>query len=73
MIKMGRLTNANDSALKIARIPKLDDVLGTNIFDNPIIASKKEELHEKGLIKFQDSLDLSKLRKKIFTIQSNRK
>jgi PAS domain S-box-containing protein len=56
--KKGRLTNANDSALKIARIPKLDDVLGINIFDNPKLASKKEELHKKGLIKFQDSLDL---------------
>ena len=31
----GVLTNANDSALSIARIPKLDDVLGTNLFDNP--------------------------------------
>ena len=56
--KTGRLTNANDSALKIARIPKLDDVLGTNLFDNPKINSKKEDLHEKGLIKFQDILDL---------------
>ena len=57
----GRLTNANDSALKIARIPKLEDVLGINIFENPLIASKKEELHKKGLIKFQDSLNLTKI------------
>ena len=71
--KEGRLINANDSALHIARIPKLNDVLGTNIFDNPKLDSKKEELQKKGLIKFQDSLDLSKLRNKIFTIQSNRK
>ena len=60
--KKGNLTNANDSAIKIARIPKLDDVLGTNIFDNPKIASKKEELHEKGLIKFQYSLNLIKIK-----------
>ena len=60
--KEGRLTNANDSALNIARIPKLDDVLGTNIFDNPILDSKKEELHEKELIKFQDSLDLIQIK-----------
>ena len=60
--KKGRLINANDSALKIARIPKLDDVLGTNIFDNPNIDSKKEELHEKGLIKFQNSLNLIKIK-----------
>ena len=53
--KEGNLTNANDSALQIARIPKLDDILGTNIFDNPLIASKKGDLHEKGLIRFQDS------------------
>ena len=55
--KNGILTNANDSALKIARIPKLEDVLGTNLFDNPKIDSKKEDLHEKGLIKFQDTLE----------------
>ena len=58
----GRLTNANDSALNIARIPKLEDVLGTNIFDNPKIASKKEDLQKKGLIKFQDSLDLIQIK-----------
>ena len=55
----GRLTNANDSALKIARIPKLEDVLGTNIFDNPKIASNKDEILDKGLINFQDTLDLN--------------
>ena len=60
--KQGRLTNANNSALKIARISKLDEVLGTNIFDNPILASRKEELHEKGLIKFQDSLNLIQIK-----------
>ncbi len=59
--KKGRLTNANDSALNIARIPKLSDILDTNIFDNPKIASKKEELHEKGLIKFQDTLNFIKI------------
>jgi PAS domain S-box-containing protein len=60
--KKGRLTNANDSALKIARIPKLEDVLGTNIFDNPKIASKKDEILDKGLIKFQDTLDLIEIK-----------
>jgi PAS domain-containing protein len=60
--KNGILTKANNSALNIARIPKLDDVLGTNIFDNPKIAFKKEELHEKRLIRFQDSLDLLQIK-----------
>ena len=60
--KKGRLINANDSALNIARIPKLDDILDNNIFDIPSIASKMEELHEKGLIKFQDSLDLTQIK-----------
>ncbi len=36
--KKGRLINANDSALNIARIPKLDDILDNNIFDIPTIA-----------------------------------
>ena len=61
--KKGRLINANDSALNIARIPKFDDVLGTNLFDNPKIDSKKGYLHEKGLIKFQDTLDLIQIKK----------
>ncbi len=60
--KEGKLTNANDSALNIARIPKLDDVLGTNIFDNPKIATRKAEILDKRLIKFQDSLDLIKIK-----------
>ncbi len=60
--KNGRLINANNSALNIARIPKLDDVLGTNIFDNPTLASKKEELSEKRIIRFKDSLDLIKIK-----------
>ncbi len=58
----GRLTNANDSGLKIARIPKLDNVLGTNLFDNHEIASKKEDLIKKGLINFQESLNLIKIK-----------
>ncbi len=61
--KNGKLTNANDSALNIARIPKLDDVLGTNLFDNPKIASKKDEILDKGLINFQDTLDLIEIKK----------
>ena len=71
--KKGRLTNANDSALNIARIPKLDYVLGTNIFDNPVIASRKEELQEKGLIKFQDTLNLIKIKEQNIYNQSETK
>jgi PAS domain S-box-containing protein len=59
--KEGKLTNANDTALNIARIPKLEDVLDTNLFDNPKIASKKEEILKKKLIKFQDTLNLFKI------------
>ena len=40
----------------------MDDVLGTNIFDNPTLASKKEELSEKRIIRFKDSLDLIKIK-----------
>jgi PAS domain S-box-containing protein len=60
--KEGKLTNANDAALNIARIPKLDDVLGTNLFDNPKIASKREEILKKKLIKFQDTLNLFEIK-----------
>ena len=61
--KKGKLTNANDSALKIARIPKLEDVIGTNIFDNPKLATRKSELLDKKLIQFQDSLDSNEIKK----------
>ncbi len=60
--KEGIAVNANDSALKIMAISKLDDVLGINLFDNPFIAEKKDELTDKGIIKFQAPLNLEKIK-----------
>lgn len=60
--KEGKLINANDSALNIVRITKLDDILNTRIFDHPLIAPKKEDLLKNGLIKFQSSLDLRQIK-----------
>jgi len=57
--KEGKLIDVNESALKIARIPKLEDILDNNIFDNPNIASKKEKLIKEGLIKFETPLNLN--------------
>ena len=59
--KEGNVTNVNKSALKIMGISKLNDILGYNLFDYPLIAEKKEELLNKGIIKFQGPLDLQRL------------
>ena len=40
--KDGKLTNANNAALEIAGIPSLKSCLSLNLFDNPDIASRKE-------------------------------
>ena len=56
--KEGIAVNANDSALKIMAISELDDILGINLFDNPFIVDKREELLKEGIIRFQAPLDL---------------
>ncbi len=53
----GKLVDANQSSLKIAGISKLEDILGSNLFDNINISSKKEKLFKEGLITFQAPLD----------------
>ena len=54
----GKLVDANHSALEIFAVRSIDSIEGANLFDNPIIKSKKDELIEKGLIKFQTPLNL---------------
>ena len=61
--KNGNLIKANESALEIMAIPKLDDILGSNLFDNPYIMNKKEEISKKGVIEFQAPLDLDLMKK----------
>jgi PAS domain S-box-containing protein len=60
--KKGIAINANKSALEIMGIAKLEDILEVNLFDNPFIEEKKEELLNKGIIKFQAPLDLDIIR-----------
>ncbi len=52
----GKLVDANNSALNIWGISKLEDIIGSYIFDNQNIADKKEELLNDGLIKFHAPL-----------------
>ena len=59
----GKLTNANQSALEIAGIPSLSDCLGFNLFDNPDVASRKEELLNNKFIRFQASLNFDNIKK----------
>jgi len=66
--KKGKLTDANQSALQIAGIPKLENILGISLFDNPNIKEMKEELLEKGLIKFQAPLNFDMSQKDDYTI-----
>ena len=40
--KEGKLVDANDSALEIFAVTSLDTIKGANLFDNPIIKSKKK-------------------------------
>lgn len=54
----GKLVDANQSALKIARVSQFKDVQGINLFADPHIESRKEELLKNGIIKFQASRDL---------------
>ncbi|MGF7118628.1 ATP-binding protein [Methanobacterium oryzae] len=56
--KEGKLVDANQSALKIARVSKFEDIRGINLFVNPFIESRKEELLKNGIIRFQSSRDL---------------
>ncbi len=51
--KEGIAVNANTSALKIMAISKIDDILGINLFDNPFIEEKKDELLKKVLSGFK--------------------
>ena len=55
--KEGRLIDANPSALKITGTSSLKDCAKLNLFNKSYVASKKEELLKKGLIKFQTPLN----------------
>jgi PAS domain S-box-containing protein len=48
--------------LEIAGIHKLEEILGTNLFDYFPIAPKKEKLLNEGLIKFQAQLDFENIK-----------
>ncbi|MGZ7119807.1 MAG: PAS domain S-box protein [Methanobacterium sp.] len=54
----GKMGNANEAALEIMGIPRLNDVLGLNLFENPYINDRKEELYKKTIVNFQAPLDL---------------
>ena len=50
---MGKIIYANQSALKIIQISRLEDILNNNLFTNTNIASKKRRLVREGVIGFQ--------------------
>ena len=61
--KEGNLTDANVSALEIGGIPSLNDVIGINIFNKINMDPKKDELLQKGLIKFQYQANFDNIKK----------
>ncbi len=61
--KEGKLADANPAALEIGGIPSLNVCREVNLFSDPHIASRKEELLEKGLIKFQAPINFDKINK----------
>lgn len=58
--KIGKIIYVNQSALKIVRISKLEDIPNNNIFTYPNIAAKKEILVKEGVIEFQASSNIIK-------------
>ncbi|MGZ7136527.1 MAG: PAS domain S-box protein, partial [Methanobacterium sp.] len=69
--KNGITVNANNSALQMLGFPRLDDVLGHNLFNNTYISEKKDELLREGIIRFQTPLNLEKI--KDYELHSNKK
>ncbi|WP_414468600.1 PAS domain S-box protein [Methanobacterium sp. ACI-7] len=61
--KEGKLTDANQSTLKIAGVPSLNDVIGLNIFDDVNIGSVKDEVLERGHVKLQAPFDFDNFKK----------
>ncbi|HEX3013272.1 MAG TPA: PAS domain-containing protein [Methanobacterium sp.] len=61
--KEGNLIDANQSALEITGTSSLDVCRELNLFDNSVIASKKEELLNEGVIRFHDDLDFENMGK----------
>ncbi|WP_292758750.1 PAS domain-containing protein [Methanobacterium sp.] len=57
----GELFDANGSALEIMGIHKLKDSPEINLFNNPLISFKKEEILKKGLINFKTELDFENI------------
>ncbi len=55
--KEGYAIKANKSAIEITGIKNYEGILGHNLFDNPTIGDKKEELMEKSTIKFRAPLN----------------
>ena len=61
--KEGNLTDANPSALEIGGVPSLNDVIGINIFNKINMGPKKDELLQKGLVKFQYQANFDNIKK----------
>lgn len=58
----GMMVDANQSALEIIGITTPENPPDINLFHNPIISCKKEELVGKSVIKFQNQLNFPKIR-----------
>ncbi len=58
----GELVDANPAAIKLIGLPKLKDLPEINLFHNPIIPCRRDEIRENDVIRFQTQLDPGKIR-----------
>ncbi|MCE7697533.1 MAG: PAS domain-containing protein, partial [Methanobacterium paludis] len=58
--KEGKLVDVNQSALEITGIS--EETSGIDLFENPVIAQKREKLVKEGSIKFQAPLDFENIK-----------
>ncbi len=52
-------------------MPKLENIIGLNLFNNPNFAPKKEKLVEEGMVKFQSTLNFENIKNSDFCNQEN--
>jgi PAS domain S-box-containing protein len=57
--KEGELLDINPAALELLRISQLKGLPDINLFNNPIIPCKKDEITEEGVTEFQIKVDFS--------------
>ncbi|MGF7119586.1 PAS domain S-box-containing protein [Methanobacterium oryzae] len=64
---------ANESALQISGMHKLENILGLNLFENLNLAPKMEELFKEGIVKFQSLLNFENINNDCCNLENSKK